>query len=44
MGVFRSGIIRSANTKYYMNNTWIAVPIDGKEPTDEELFGDLKLR
>ena len=34
----------NVDLKYYMNNTWVAVPIDGKEPSDEELFGDLKLR
>ena len=34
----------NVDLKYYMNNTWIATPINGKEPTDEELFGDLKLR
>ena len=26
--------------KHYMNNTWIATPIEAVKPTEEELFGD----
>lgn len=36
------GNIASENItlKFYMNNTWIARPIPGVKPTEEELFGD----
>jgi len=30
--------------KHYMNNTWLSMPITPVIPTDEELFGDLKLK
>lgn len=40
------GNITSENIilKHYLNNTWIATPIIPIVPTEEELFGDLKLR
>lgn len=34
----------NVDLKYYMNNTWVATPINPVVPTEEELFGDLKLR
>lgn len=35
----------NVDLKYYMNNTWVAVPLANPHvPTDDELFGDLKLR
>jgi sulfoacetaldehyde dehydrogenase len=39
------GNIASENIalKHYMNNTWIAGPIEAIIPTDEELFADLKI-
>ena len=27
--------------KHFLNNTWLAVPIQGRIPSDEELFGDV---
>lgn len=30
--------------KHYLNNTWVATPINPVIPTEEELFGDLMLR
>lgn len=35
----------NVDLKYYMNNTWVATPLPNPHvPTDDELFGDLKLR
>lgn len=34
----------NVDLKYYMNNTWVATPIEPIIPTDDDLFGDLKLR
>jgi sulfoacetaldehyde dehydrogenase len=32
---------KNVTLEYYMNTTWLAVEIDRRAPTDEELFGDM---
>jgi sulfoacetaldehyde dehydrogenase len=28
------------NYKHFLNYTWLSVPVEEYEPTDEEIFGD----
>ncbi|MGL9730303.1 aldehyde dehydrogenase family protein [Enterococcus sp. DIV0756] len=36
-------VSENISLKHFMNNTWIANPIEGVCPSDDELFGDLNL-
>ena len=33
-------VSENVHLKHYMNTTWVSVPIEVDQPSDEELFGD----